>query len=337
MFIDWICSHIIIEKTSFSIDSIVPSLVIVITIILLLIVVSIVAIVAIVVILSIVAIVHLLFTQRNKVLTLSVWSIDKVLVESISLPALNSILHIEWFLFFSSMALHLSAHRLNLLRFETKLHQLHVVFAAYHLANEHTYIQGLLAQVGSLSINQHREAFHNDIQRVLVQTHNFRSHFLHKGFKQLETKLCDRDILIKTVFSSDYNNKKNGVLVKLHSYPQLQQKAVKTYWAEVFICPISVAAFLIKTGKNTTTAFSTLTCAPASNNSLMSFNIFLTSKVFPVLMRSNIIELNLSMMVGTNSWWYLLILRSSVMQLKLSLHEWPLIWFSMIIPLLARS
>lgn len=103
-------------------------------------------------------------------------------------------------------------------------------------------------------------------------------------------------------------NKK--ILVRLISYPQLQENDVNTYCADVFIAPMSVAAFLIKTGKNTTTAFSTLTCCPASNHSLTSLRIFFTSKVFPVDNSSKMTWLNRSMMLGTYSGWYLLILRS---------------------------
>ena len=77
--------------------------------------------------------------------------------------------------------------------------------------------------------------------------------------------------------------------MKLTSYPQLHEKDVNTSCAEFFIYPISVDAFLIRTGKKTYTAFYTLTCCPASNNYLMNLNMFFTNKVFPVLKSSRMV------------------------------------------------
>lgn len=48
---------------------------------------------------------------------------------------------------------------------------------------------------------------------------------------------------------------KNLLLIKLISYPQLDEKDVKTSCAEIFMEPISVDAFLMRTGKKAYTAF----------------------------------------------------------------------------------
>ncbi len=43
--------------------------------------------------------------------------------------------------------------------------------------------------------------------------------------------------------------------MKLTSYPQLAENDVKTYCAAIFIKPMSVDAFLIRTGRKAYTAF----------------------------------------------------------------------------------
>jgi len=129
----------------------------------------------------------------------------------------------------------------------------------------------------------------------------------------------------------------SAVIDKLTSYPQLHENEVNTSWADVFMYPMSVDAFLMRMGKNTTTAFYTLTCWPASNHSLTNLKIFFTRRVFPVDNNSKIVWENLSIISGTYSGWNLFIFLNSVIQLKLSVQLWPLIYDSIKVPLFWRS
>ncbi len=90
-------------------------------------------------------------------------------------------------------------------------------------------------------------------------------------------------------YSDATRHKNRWLLMKLISYPQLQEKDVRTSWADTFIYPISVDAFLINTGRKAYTAFYTLICCPASKSYLASLNMFLTKRVLPVFRRSSIV------------------------------------------------
>lgn len=103
------------------------------------------------------------------------------------------------------------------------------------------------------------------------------------------------------------------------------------------IWPISVAAFFIKIGKNAYTAFYTLIFCPASNNYLINFRIFLTNNVFPVDNKSNIIELNLSIISGMYYGWYLFIFLNYVIHWKLYVQLCPLMYVYIKFPLFDKS